>query len=211
MSAKRKPNPNVLDATQFADSPAYDLAVVVHRETEAERAIEAQTFKDHPPPTNAIQALLAPPHGSSDFKPWGEYVKSYDVLERCGAALGLPLGVIATRISLELRPENWEVIFWMGTWLRVVDQANDLKAQMREQVETIERSKRDKAVNGAERMHEKNYGAAKRFIQKEWANLRRAFEENKSAFARQYVPKVHSQFGLVITHKTIASSWLKGM
>lgn len=217
MSGKKKrSNPSALDIAHFFGTPSYELAVVVHRETEAQRTIEALEFRakhgDQPQPTNALMALASTePYDLSGYRPWGEYAKSFDVLERCREELGGSPGDVAKRIALELQPENSEVIFWMANWLLALDEAFDSKAEMQELTATLEKSRRENSVKGAESMHERQYGKAKRFVQAEWKTLKPAFEGNKSAFARQYVPKVSSQFDLIITHKTIATSWLKGL
>ncbi len=62
MSAKKKANPNALDVALFEGSPAYELALVVHRETEAQRTIEEMAFRAHygsrSQPKNALRALV---------------------------------------------------------------------------------------------------------------------------------------------------------
>ncbi len=216
MSAKRKPNPYALDVTRFIDSPSYELALLVHQETEAQRAIDALAFRAQhgniPPPSNALM-LGVGLYDLSAFKPWGEYAKSFDVLERCGTALGLPLGDVAKRISVELQPDNWEVIFWMGTWLQALDQATNIKAQMREQTQAIEREKekrrQDRRSGGLAKNKEK--AKAKEFVRAEWALHQHAYDRNKRAFARHYVGRILHELGVEVTHDFVSVKCLRGL
>jgi hypothetical protein len=216
MIEKKKPSRYVLDYTKFAETPAYELAVVVHRETEAQRATEARAFKaqhgDIPPPTNALLMGLLGPYNSSAPTPWSEYTKSFDVLERCRAELGVPLGDVAKRIALELRPENWEVIFWMGTWLQALDQKSNIEFQFQEHKNEIERAKRERsesAVNAAHASHAKD-AEAKAYVLQEWALHKQRFKGNRTSFAKTYVEVILSKFNHEVAMKTIHAIWLKG-
>ena len=213
MIAKKKPNPYALDVTRFVDSPSHALAVLVHRETEALRTSEAQAFKakhgDIRPSTNAF---LWPPElfDSSKTRDWGDYAKSFDVLERCCAELGVPLGGVAKRIALELRPENWEVMFWMGTWLNALDHAADIKAQLYEQTQAIEQAKKKQsqvAINRANQKH-KHHAKAKAFVLEEWTLHKNAYEGNRTAFATAYVRRIWHEMGIKVALKTVSVNWL---
>ena len=187
MSAKRKPNPNVLDVTRFADSPSYELAVVVHRETEAQRAIEAQAFiaqhGDIPPATNALQALLNKPPDGSVYKPWGEYAMSFDVLRRCSEALGITEGKVAKRIALEFLPDNAEPMFWMAEWLLVLDEALDLEERMEElsgEIKQAKEKRRQAAIAAAKEKHE-DHSKAKDYVLSGWQLYSASYKGNRTS------------------------------
>lgn len=217
MSEKKKPNRYALDATKFADTPAYELAVVVHRETEAQRAIEAQAFKakhgDIPPPTNALMMGLVGPYDRSAHKTWGEYATSLDVLERCRAELGLPTGDVAKRIALELQPENWEVLFWMANWLKEIDRYANVKWQMHLQTQAIEQANAIKRQQAADAANAKNakYRKAEEYCQDEWKTYAEKFGHDKDKFARAYVEVVEDTFKFTPKTRTIVDTWLKGL
>ena len=217
MSAKWKPNPNVLDVTRFADSPSYELAVAVHRETEAQRAMEAQAFKaqhgDIPPPTNALLALLGKSPDSSSYKPWGEYAMSFDVLRRCGESLGITEGKVAKRIALELLPDNGEAMFWMASWLLALDEALDLEERMEElsgEIEQAKEKQRQIRREGGIAKHEEK-ARAKAFVLKEWALHKDAYEGNRTAFATDYISRIRHEMNIKVSIKTVSVNWLGGL
>jgi hypothetical protein len=211
---KSDPSLYALDVSRFADSPAYELAVVVHRETEAQRAIEARTFKaehgDVPWPRTILQALTGPYDRSAE-KPWSEYANDFHVLERCRVALGVStLGVIAERIRVELHPENWEVFFWMAAWLQEVDVTGNLQARMHKLTQAIERERekqrRDRADGGFAK-HQKT-AKAKAFVLREWALHKDAYAGNRTAFATDYARRIKNEMVIDVAVKTIAVNWL---
>lgn len=216
MSAKKRPNPNALDVSRFVGTPSYELSVVAHRETEAQRTIEALAFRaqhgDIPPPQNAL-SLIVEPYDRSAYKPWGEYAKSFDVLERCREVLGGSLGDVAKRIALELRPENAEALFWMATWLQALDHADDIKAQMHDQIQSIEKAKekaRQDRRSGGLAKH-KEMAKAEAFVLAEWALHKDAYDGNRTDFARHYVGRIWNELGIPVKHRTIAVNWLGGL
>jgi hypothetical protein len=216
MSAKNKPNPYALDVTQFVDSPSYELAVVVHRETEAKRALEALTSREWhgplQPPRNALMAGFQT-YDFSAIKPWGEYAKTFDVLVRCREELGGSLGDVAKRIALELGPENSEALFWMATWLQALDHADNIKAQMQEQTQAIEKAKekarQDRRSGGLAKNKQK--ANAKAFVRAEWALHQDAYARNKRAFARDYVGRIRHELGVEVTHDFVSVKCLGGL
>jgi hypothetical protein len=218
MSAKTKLNRNALDVARFVGGPSYDLAVVVHRETEAQRGIDALAFRaqhgDRPQPTNPLVALVTTePYDRSAYKSWDDYAKNFDVLLRCSESLGGSLGDVAKRIALELQPENSEALFWMATWLQALDHADDLKSQMAEQNEAIERAKSERrkaAVDAANASHAP-HAAAREYVVSEWALHKGKFGGNRTKFATQYVEVILSEFKLTVAARTIHATWLKGL
>lgn len=52
--------------------------------------------------------------------------------------------------------------------------------------------------------------AAREWAVTEWQAYRTRHGGNKSAFAREYVPKLYERFRVRVTHKTITDTWLKG-
>ena len=58
----------------------------------------------------------------------------------------------------------------------------------------------------------KNFGSkvAREFVIREWAEHRLAYENNKSAFARDYSRRVKNELDVDVTDKTIREVWLSG-
>ena len=149
MISNRKANPYVLDKTEldvsrFVGSPSYELAVVVHRETEARRTLDALEFREKhgeaAQEANVFPGLLGhDPYDASKFCHWGEYATSLDVLMRCRETLGEPIGDVVKRIAVELRPDNAETIFWMGAWLETLNEKSDVEVQLKKKKDEFER------------------------------------------------------------------------
>jgi hypothetical protein len=218
MNGLRKLTRKALDVSLLEGTPSHDLAVVVHRETEALRAIEAQEFQasvqrgDIHPPTNALQAV-AGPYDASAYREWGEYAKRLEVLDRCHEALGIPAGVVATRIALELRPENAEVLYWIGAWLTAMDQKFDVEVQWRMHQAEIEKARIDRsraAADAAMASHAK-HAKAKEYVRAEWALYKTKFKNNRTKFAETYVEVLQEEFKIEVKLRTIHAVWLKGL
>lgn len=60
---------------------------------------------------------------------------------------------------------------------------------------------------GAEKANAKKK-AAREWIVDEWQRRRAAYRDNKSEFARDYVPKLQGRFGVKVAHKTVTDRWL---
>lgn len=215
---RRSSNGGSLDIARYENSPAYELAVVVHRETEVERAAEALAFRlklgDTPVPTNALAAAaLGLPFDPSKARPWFDYLTS-EVVDRCAVALDITDGVLLGRVVSDLRPPNWEMLFWQGAYYRAIEDLNleivDAEMKLEEQAERFEAQKQANAKAGGDASHESQYGKAKAFVLAEWAMHKGLHGGNKSQFARKYVGEVLKTCDRVVTHKTIATSWLKG-
>lgn len=67
---------------------------------------------------------------------------------------------------------------------------------------------KDKARRAALRKHAPT-NRAKAFVVAEWAKHKSAYSENKSAFARDYVRRVHNEYQVSITEKQMREVWLK--
>lgn len=66
-------------------------------------------------------------------------------------------------------------------------------------------------IEVARNNQKKGYAAkakAKKFVQDEWDKHREAYNNNKSAFARDYSSRVKREMGISITEKTIREDWL---
>jgi len=214
MSAQEKPNRYALDVSRFADTTSYELAVLVHRVTEAERTIEKKRFegKHGPfqPPKGALAAARNRPDEWSASKDWGEFAKTFSVLEACRVELGVSLGEVARRIALELRPANAEVIFWIGKWSQSVEQKSDIELQLQQHTSEIEQAKekeRQARRRGGLAKNE-DMVKAKEFVLAEWTRNKDAYGGNRSAFGRVYVVRILKELDLVVKHRTISVNWL---
>ena len=206
-----------LDVTKFVGSPSYELAVVVHRETEALRKLDALEFQaKHGSvglPAIAPPGLLSGgPYDSSQFEHWGEYANNFALLMRCGEALGAPIGEVAKRIALELLPENAEIFFWMGSWLQALDQKLDIEFQFREQTGQIEEAKRKRSKAASDAAIKKNeeHAKAEAYVLAEWALRKAKFKGNRTKFAEAYVEVIRHELRIEVAMKTIHAVWLKG-
>lgn len=68
--------------------------------------------------------------------------------------------------------------------------------------------KRLRAVKNANWRHQKPR-EAKSFVIKEWIKYRCEYDNNKSAFARDYVRRVLNEFEVSVTEKQLREVWLK--
>jgi hypothetical protein len=205
-----------LDVAQFHATHSHDLAVVVHRETEAARAADVAKLEaehgEFMPNQNLLMALTRPASWCASTN-WSEYLTD-ETLRRCAAVLKISTGALLKRIVSELHPANWEVLFWRGAWHRQVEESSlevvDLEMRLEEQAEKFEAQKRANAKAGGHASHEKEYGSAKAFVLAEWTKHKDSYGGNKTAFARHYVLKVKAECDRVVTQRTIANSWLAG-
>lgn len=213
---RRPVNVGALDVAHYVGSPAHPLAVVVHRETEVERAAASLAFRqehgDTPVQTNALAALLVPfDHNKS--RPWFEYL-TFAVVDRCAVALDITAGALLGRVVSDLHPANWEMLFWQGAYHRAIEDSSlelvDAEMKLEEQAERFEAQRQANAKAGGHASHARQYGKAKAFVLAEWAMHKGLHGGNRAAFARVYVDRVKRECGAVVTHKTIASIWLKG-
>jgi hypothetical protein len=217
MSPKEKLSRYALDVSRFAGTSSHELALVVHLETETQRAIEAQEFEANkktgnlPAPTNALMSMVEP-YDWSTSKPWDEYAKNIDVLERCDASLGVPAGEVAKRIVSELHPKNWEVIFWIGAWLQVVDEKADAEVQRQQMLRKLEQAKMDRSKAATDAANAKHCKMAKvqAYAIEEWALNKAKYKGNRTQFAKCYVEVIQEEFGIEVAQKTIHATWLKG-
>lgn len=87
----------------------------------------------------------------------------------------------------------------------------DLEFRLKEMDQTLEAQRRVVAKAGGHASHESQYGKAKAFVLAEWKEHKELYGGNKSAFARTYVNRANKEYDTLVTHKTIATSWLKGL
>lgn len=205
------PGEGALQISRFEDSPTYELAEVVHRETEIARAVAAAQFKEQYGEPKSFNLLSSSPgaYDPTTFTPWFTYL-DFEVLNRCASALSISLGVLLGRIVKELRPDNWESLFWQGAYYRERDARIDIESQSEDQAEKFEAQKLEIAKAGGDARHKKHYGGAKAFVLNEWTLNQASYKRNKTKFAVDYVRRIKHEFGKDISHATISDSWLKG-
>ena len=209
-------NVGALDVARYENSPDYELAVVVHRETELERAAASLAFRlehgDVPVLRNAL-AGPQPPFDRNKSMPWSEYL-SVPVVIRCAEALEISCSVFLTRIVRGFYPGNWEALYWQGEYHHAIEESSlaivEVEMRLEEQAARFEAQKVANAAEGGNRRHKKYYGEAKAFVVSEWALHRDAYKKNKTKFAKDYARMVKHQFKLDIADSTISDSWLKG-
>jgi len=209
---RRSVNVGALDVARYENSPAYELAVVVHRETEVERAAEALAFRlkhgDTPVRVNAL-AALALPFDRSKARPWSEYL-TFAVVDRCAVALDITAGVLLGGVVSHLHPDDWETLFWQGAYLRATDACVDAEMQLEDMAAKFTAQKLANAAAGGNERHQRRYGKPKNFVLSEWALHRDQYKGNKTKFAKDYARRVKHEFCQDIADSTIADSWLKG-
>ena len=216
MIKPRQAGQSALVVARFLGTSSHELAFVVHRETEIKRAAQAARLHVEHGEFMPHQNLLAIPVRPVDwcsYVQWTEYLTD-EVIARAALALKISKGALLGRIVSELRPDDWETLFWRGSWHQLVEESSseivELEMQLEEQAEKFKAQKLTNAKAGGDASHDIQYGIAKAFVRSEWATHKNLHDGNKSAFARKYVEKVRSECDRVVTHKTIASSWLKG-
>ena len=88
---------------------------------------------------------------------------------------------------------------------RHIEITNDLEIEMDERLADFNK---DRARRAAMRKHGPT-NQAKAFVTAEWARHRSAYNGNKSAFARDYVRRIHNEYHVSITEKQMREVWLK--
>lgn len=208
---RRTASASTLQISQFEGSPTYELAVVVDRETAMARAVAAAQFKEQFGEPEFINLLSSTPgsYDPSTFTPWFHYLE-FEVLTRCASTLTISVGELLDRIVEELRPENWQLLFWQGAYFRAVEAQTDTEIQLQDQVEKFEAQKLEIAKAGGDARHKKHYAEIKSFVLYEWALHHASYKRNKTKFAADYVRRIKHEFGKDVSHATISDSWLKG-
>ena len=213
---RRSGTGGALDVVRFKGLPAHALAVVVHKETEAERAAASLAFRlehgDTPVQLNALAPLL-PPFDRNESRSWSEYL-SLPVVVRCAEALKISGSALLGRIIDELYPSNWEALWWQGEYHRAVEESSReiVETQMRleEQANKFAAKTLAIATAGGKARSKKRYGEVKAYVLLEWTLKRDEYNKNKTKFAKDYARMVKNQVGLDIADSTITDSWLKG-
>jgi hypothetical protein len=88
---------------------------------------------------------------------------------------------------------------------RHIEITNEMEVDMEQLLADFNK---DKARRAALRKHGPT-NRAKAFVIAEWAKHKSAYSENKSAFARDYVRRVHNEYQVSITEKQMREVWLK--
>jgi hypothetical protein len=170
--SRSTPGEGALQISRFEDSPTYELAEVVHRETEIARAVAAAQFKHQFGEPEVINLLSRSPisRDPSTWTPWFNYL-DFEVLNRCAKALSISIGVLLDRIVKELGPDNWELLHWRGACYRESDAHIDTEMEMEDLIEKYKAQKLANAKAGGHASNQKQYGNAKAFVRSEWALL----------------------------------------
>lgn len=88
---------------------------------------------------------------------------------------------------------------------RDIQITNEMEVDMEQLVADLNS---DRARRAAHRKHGPT-NLAKAFVIAEWSKHKSAYSENKSAFARDYVRRVHNEYQVSITEKQMREVWLK--
>ena len=205
------PGGGALKVGLFENSPTYELAEVVHRETEIARAIAAAQFKEQYGEPKSFNLLSSSPgaYDPTTFASWSNYL-DFEVLGRCANTLSISIGALLGRIVEELHPNNWELLFWQGAYYREMDARIDTEIRSEDQAEKFEAQKLEIAKAGGDARHKKHYGGPKAFVLNEWTANQASYKRNKTKFAVDYVRRIKHEFGKDVSHATISDSWLKG-
>ncbi|HEX2541495.1 MAG TPA: hypothetical protein VHM00_10480 [Caldimonas sp.] len=160
-----------------------------------------------------LRPLLGGEYHASVSTPWFEYLTREAVLSRCAPALNLDRGELAMRIATELRPQNWQVFFWMGSWYSTIAQSFEKSIALtivQRKLAELEQRKAAMARAGGHARH-RHEAAARAFVIAHWRLERAEYNGNRSAFARDYVPRLKREYDVDVSHKTVSASWLKGI
>ncbi len=107
----------------------------------------------------------------------------------------------AIRLNKESEAEAWRAVSKSQYWLGVASGSWSIR---KDQPQTIVSF----AKKGAEVRHAAS-NRARAFVQAEWVRHRDAYEQNKSAFTRDYVKRVFNEFDVTVTEKQMREVWLK--
>ena len=193
-----------LDAEQFKHDPkTYALALVIGEEVEAQRVVEGGRRPAH---NNYLKQLLLDPSVFSSVangKRWHEFITEFKLLERCGERLNLGLLDLIERINKEIRPPNWQTLFWMHAWLEVESNQRRKIKKFAALVRTDERRKiSNMAKKAADGRHAENRAMKAEAIA--WYVARRGALKKDDA-AHEIAGKV-----LPVKFRTVRD-WLKGI
>jgi hypothetical protein len=209
------PNQSIaLDPETYMGTAAEALAVIVAEETEAERVAQGGAPRGLRPLSSIGDVGISFESHVADGTHWFEYLAKPRVLDRCAKRAGIDKPSVLTRCIDELRPGNWETLFWLREFLVLARE----EAQGNARKEAADRQFSELQLEFAHRTERAREGAAKTnrsmSVAKQW--LLEKFEkfghqfESKAKFAEHYRIEVKRELGTDVTEGTITDRWLKG-
>jgi hypothetical protein len=102
-----------LEANEFADDQeTFEIAKTIAEHAEIRRAQYRRTEAPFSRGAYRIERYW------SDSVPWYEWLSDPQVLQTCAKQCGLPSWMLAEVLASKIRPDNWQVFFWMGVAFR---------------------------------------------------------------------------------------------
>ena len=200
----------MIEPESFRGTPAtFLLAQIVQSETAIART---------KPFTNALLTLamskeqLSQEIAKAATAPWYVLLKNILVVRRCAHRAGLQEGDFLERVVFELVPPNWEVLFWIAEWHKLLssqDAPQELKAAT---METHARAERAAWGSLGGKAKHQEASLQKQWVRDEWVKHGASqYGGNKTEFARVYVKLGLEKFGRQFAETTIAVAWLRGL
>lgn len=199
-----------------------ETARVIDEETEAERQARLAALPPlSPDDATALQttALLGPPMTADESRrsaiertPWDELLRDGAVHFRCAVRSSLSHTQIIDFALQKCSPANWDALYWYRAWVAQVG----AELQTREAIEdrlrvehaAIAKAQRTRiASKGGEGKRNKSAGVVE-WVQERWLAEGAEYENNKTAFGRDYAKRAKNERGFTVSVRTIADDWL---
>lgn len=196
------------------DAREYEIAVAIARVTEERRVEEKMKEERDEPDGGTPLGLLNMKFSRADALGWDVIIQDFDLVRAIAEVTDGSMTEIVRVARDKCRPRHWRSLMWFSFNVELLDPQRaapntDLIEAARLAQRAIEaRVRKENAASGGFARSQK-YADAKQWVQDEWREGRDDYQDNKSAFAREYVDLVSKKFDLNVNARTITESWLR--
>lgn len=195
------------------DAREYEIAIAIACVTEEVRKKESQ--KEEQVGGTEV-GLLGMRFNTAEWLGWDVIIQDFEVVKAIAASADASMSEVVRVARDKCRPRHWRSLMWFSFNVELLDPQratpnSDLIEAARLAQRAIEaRVRKENAASGGFARSQK-YAEAKQWVQDEWREGRGDYQDNKSAFAREYVDLVSKKFDLSVNARTITESWLRDM
>lgn len=201
-------NPDLLPDLEARE---YEIAIAIARVTEEVREKESQKEEQA---GGTEMGLLGMRSNTAEWLGWDLIIQDFEVVKAIAASAEASMSEVVRVARDKCRPRRWRSLMWFSFNVELLDPQratpnSDLIDAARLAQRAIEaRVRKENAASGGFARSQK-YADAKQWVQDEWREGRDDYQDNKSAFAREYVDLVSKKFDLSVNARTITESWLR--